>query len=1234
MSTPSNLYAEKVFSEHPIGLWALDDKMDYLDLLPAETRFLSTWNISGNDSVSDDINSSSPFPYLNTATVFKSDGQDSVICLSDDVFNFNEFNLNLKTFSFGLYFYSDSNTISSIDIGYEYYDTTTGSDIQRLKNFVPKLSGMWMFLSETFEIPSENTTFRLIVKVNYLSVSGSTIQENFSINGITLGQWCEEFNSTSSGIVGETLPAGLGFDGSDKGVKAYAYGLDESPGYYIISDNSVKAKNTGVPIVYGAKGITKLLPNGDKPSLIVPGKGFLHNHGKFKDYTFEMWIRILNDSKVPLKIFGPLSSDDGVWVDGSFLVLKIGDYVASHYVGEWGKPMLIHLRYSPSTVSLLIDGDTAIEIDIDPDLVSFPISENLDWLGFWAYENASPIEVDCVGLYSYQVANIVAKRRFVYGQAVDYPENINTAYSGSSVFVDYQFADYANNYVYPDLGRWNTGVRNNLSVVNNRLSTPNYSLPRLVCENSGESTFKATNFSDSYQSMEADTSFTFNGTNGYLIFDDFNFLQEDVQAFYAIIKPTQESTQDETILRIQSDSTQNYFSILLNGSTVKYVLFYNGQLRTIYQSLGVGIGEIFPVGINIRTFTSNFGEDTSAFFGNRGDLRFYVGGTPNFGKSFHGKYYKVGFCNAANLVSVASLFNDRGCVLEYEDVFDMYSRYVDFDAGEYTGNDPSFWSFILDGGSPSDYASYRLTDHIASYTLFVKKYFDQYYFDIAVNGYWKDYIPLTSLAKYVADASGDNYYDLDFIQFNVDYPSPSKYIEQAGPSIEWKYGEPNIVDGQTIPSLQEEFSLPEQKTYTELDNHLYTGYNDYEDLKNKSSKTYTYDTQGAFVKSYVMFEYATAGMSVSDLYFSNILGAPKNGVISPSTEWINTKYEVVDGAVIYPPPEDINQLIMVTKIEFSVPGILTHKVNVKTLEYASQSISESSGSPVGTRFGENIYPYRKSGFYYDFKGKNPFAIYKKSSPYLYLTNNSGITLKGDYSAKVQRGLSIPVNKTMSDNFKITVMQMALRYDQDFFPYAPMQIFEIESATSHLKFFVVSNSSEGDRGRIYAINAKTGKLENGILFYLNGNIVSNPVITAKEWSFLGMQFANTPTFDGNIGSIRLTSPITFNSISYYKTTSLQEIQQVATRPWIKIKNNGETPLDWDFWYDDPVHSFQWGDILYISTLAYYGVNPENIYSSYVGTNKTIIDDGSSINLGKSEYSVYKDITWNQITVTAV
>jgi hypothetical protein len=48
MSNPSNLYAEKIFSEHPQVLWALDDKADYVSLITeAQRNIESQWTVTG-----------------------------------------------------------------------------------------------------------------------------------------------------------------------------------------------------------------------------------------------------------------------------------------------------------------------------------------------------------------------------------------------------------------------------------------------------------------------------------------------------------------------------------------------------------------------------------------------------------------------------------------------------------------------------------------------------------------------------------------------------------------------------------------------------------------------------------------------------------------------------------------------------------------------------------------------------------------------------------------------------------------------------------------------------------------------------------------------------------------------------------------------------------------------------------------------------------------------------------
>ena len=61
MSNPSNLYAEKVYSEHPTILWALDDTCDYLSLLSASNSDLSNWTLTNGSVLESSSISSQPF---------------------------------------------------------------------------------------------------------------------------------------------------------------------------------------------------------------------------------------------------------------------------------------------------------------------------------------------------------------------------------------------------------------------------------------------------------------------------------------------------------------------------------------------------------------------------------------------------------------------------------------------------------------------------------------------------------------------------------------------------------------------------------------------------------------------------------------------------------------------------------------------------------------------------------------------------------------------------------------------------------------------------------------------------------------------------------------------------------------------------------------------------------------------------------------------------------------------
>jgi hypothetical protein len=1257
MTNPSNLYAEKVFSEHPISLWSLDETLDYISLVTEEDRDLSQWTAyigstkkQSNtyvETITDIVGE--PFPNSNTFKITAptpTGKTGNIKFISNHIVGFNELDEYMKTVSMGAYIYSLADYISSVEIGFEYIDEASGGLVYKYKNFDTPISDRWMFLSETFDIPfHDNIFFRPVINIKYIKSKNSAEVYEFLVNGLSLGQWSEEFNATSLGVnvqsLSEQSDIALSTTSGVYAVPANAYGLDSSKGFYLSKQKTLSAKNAGIPIVYGSSNVTTLLDNGDLPSLVIPGHGFLNESGRYKTYTFEMWLRVNGNTTTSTRIFGPISSRDGLYMDGPFLKFVIGSQEAYHYIGEWFRPILLHIRFSESLATVLVNGEEVFSIKLI-DSLTFPsklnsLGKDQDFLGLYSSSEIYPFDIDCIAIYPYLVQSDVAKRRYVYGQGVEFPENINTAYSGTSVFIDYPFANYANDYSYPKNGKWNQGILENLGIENNTLSTPNYALPNIVFNNRNTSDWSTAiktlpPESDKYVLMKPNNSWS--ETDGYILFNNINILKENMSSVYGVFKITErpEELEKQVLMLLYDDVTKNYFSVSVGHSKISYDLYQNNIAQNIYESDLYAMNDQFIAGIDIDRFSNYYGKDVSSFFGNRSSLKLYVGGTKEFSNTFTGKIYSINISTERNLNKISYLFDERGVPVDFENVFDLYSGDVQYDAtGQSfydfgTENDLAFWKYVIDGGDPYSFATTTVLNHTASYTMFVSSNeAGESVLDIAVDSYWEDYLPLSYFAKYVDDGNGNKKYDIDFIQFNIDYPAPSKFTESVQEGS-WTYQE-----------LKNQFSYPIQRDYSSLDNHLFTGFDTYNDLKNKSTKSYTYDTSNSIVRTFVSFQLLSAGANAPQDYFTVTEPTPKDGIILPGPNWLTTKYEVVDNVIIYPPSGiAFDKLAIVTHIDINVKGITDKNIMIRSLQYASQALSVTNTNIIGTRFGTNLKPYKKVGLYFDYKNKNPFSIYKGSTPYLYLTKNSGIQVRGTYDPEINRGISIPINESKAKDFKVIAMQMALRYDQDFFPYSPTEIFEIQSNNSYIKFYMVATHPSGTRAKIYAVNLNTGTLETNIAFYLNGKIVKDPVITIKEWSMLGISFPIVLDFGLKTGALRITGPLVVNTISHYKSTNLQEVQQTATRPWYKVASADTIDLDWIYWDT----SFKWQEVLILSRTSYYGVNPSDIYRAYTGTNKVVVDNSlpvggeDHLRIKMLSYSLYKDVTWQSNIIKAV
>lgn len=1250
----SNLYAQKVSSEHPLVLWSLDDQADYLSYFGDNERNFKYWDFNAaftvNNIVKSDILSSAPFPNSPVSKVVNNNKRTSFSMSYNNMLDHSYLNYDLWSISMGLYVYLDfepSNT--TVTIAYTY------GGVKNEKTFLIEEGKSWVFLSNVFPYPDYYNSVDQSIDL-YIDVNGLPTDEvkSFYFNGLTFGQWSEEYNAESLGSV--VYPgSSFGYYDSEEPensiqylpesmqsssvIKAIPYGYDsaqtifdadkeEDLAFYLVEDHKILARNASMPMVFGSTSITTISPSPTQgPSLIIPGKGFLNTSGKKKTYTLEMWLRINPDTVYARRIFGPLASEDGIYVEGPFISIKVGKYTGSHYIGEWYRPMLVQFKYREDAAILSINGQEVIFLTFDQDAItgeydiSFP-EQNVngyrnDMLGFYAYPDVPQIDVDCIGIYPYDVPNIVAKRRWVYGQAVEFPETINASYGGSSAVIDYQFANYLNNYNYPSIGKWEQGINENTFIVGNTLSSPSYEAPQLFFDVKTESDWYSAMSTRGVNSITLKPADDWQDVNGYLYFDNFNKLNKLICAIYGVFEIPVNFAGPETVFKIEDDLTDNYFKVQVfkdaYGVKVRYDFYFNDVLQTLYESRNtLSTGTESVIGFVIPEIIAAFGNGLASFFGNTSRLRLFAGGDRTFTNTFSGRINNISICSLNSFYDVRSLFTSDGTTESEEILYDggfpdttefefvadggkpatvhtfnpneYYAPIVTYDGGNpytvswedtidgespietlYDGGyadteewqttidagdalPPETWIDIIDGSSSTSNGDYIdgggvnnsgestysivISDNISTYTIMPRNEFGIFKINVAAKSYWEDYVPLSLLAKNLY-----NGYELDFIQLNVDYPKPL-FVEN---------------------------------------NYL--------------------NTNNSLLKMYVTFQNIDDQKTRKPIsYFSNTEFPNSEGIVVPGSNWEFTKYEVTDHTIIYRPNVfDLSNLAICIHLEFVSKNIEKQKIRIKSLQLASQSLNENKESEVGTKFGKSLHMYElKDNLIPDTTINKACLISKQSTPYFYLTRNSGIKTTANLKPNEDAGFYFPINENLRSNYLLNSMMLSMRFDNNLFSAQPTVIFELEYLTDTIKFYAQRTTPTGDRIKVYA--QKDNVAYTGIYFFVNGIKTPIPTLNVNEWNMLSFAFTSPLDMSEYSGKFKVKYPMTVHQISAYQNF-------------------------------DNVN----GNAIDIGLSNYYGISASELHGSYTGRNVVSIKDNSTLMLHNFTRSYYQNVSVDTKTI---
>lgn len=1149
MQQPSNLYAERIFAERPVEMWSLDDHVDYVSLISENQRVLSNqskWTKSESNlsaSIEEDINFSEDVRPIQNQGIYKITSTASTTGATLELESIETFSAKTeKDFAIGLSIYPDE-SIGSIRLGYKTGNTKTWSDSFSLN------SRTWNVVSNTFKkgssLMSQST---ILIEITYIS----TTQSYGYITGISAGIRAEEFFGSSVGFFPQAIPNGLPITNA-KVTPANPYSLSNSYGYYIVDNDIVsRARNSTIPLVYGSTNSTILSKaSNNNPSLVVPGKGFLNSSGAKHIKTFECWLRFNSRANSYRRILGPIGSTDGLYVKGPYMTLKVGDKHESYFAGEWSRPMFIQIIATQNYVKLQVNAEVVVSINIDISQYTLPSSDN-DWIGFYAYDDLDGLEVDCIAIYPYVVDEKLAKKRYIYAQAVEVPSFVNTSYGGSSISMDYSFANYDKNHSIPRNTTWKSGKSRNLSVSDTSLSFVDIQYPSWYFGNKTFTTWQSqmTEFckANGYENdstvpirMRPATA-SFGGLSAlsdvypYISVNDNNeLLKYDIDTILVIFKQTNVLDQSyKTLLYIENKLNGGYIEVSANNSIIKYEI--NGS---VIQEESYNVSNLSTAGISLSRM-SQYSRDAAEILSTISNVYVYVGGSPK---------------------STPEL--DKTTTAEIHKIALLSKHDSDL------ANSQTFVGFYQSGVVPSNYIHFA-TGKTPTYGISGRYVFGNFEIAISSHGYWFTSIPLSLFRKPVIE-NGQTRSKISSIQLNVDYPEMKNFFaETAYDTMLQPFGSRFFV---SLYSQAYENSLDGLDPTVATKNNViiptnFTGNHKYEFVD--GTILMLQDLTDEQISSMYLNVYAECWtddlsnmpLAIRSIDFSAITFDEQ------SLRPIGTKY----GKKVYPFTEaSEGSYVSMSNNPFKIyKGIspylyLTSKTGICL---AGNILSPSDEGYVHrgimTKVNEDL-----SGQYS--VGSMMMAIRYQDREFP-TVKTPFLNIEGKIGGK-KAYLEFYVESSNNDNTRGHIFCEASFDDSTFAPY------------------------------------------NKINYYWNGVMVSKPEVSPEEWGMLSIAFREILDFSNIAGSVEILGKFLVDNISIYQIPQTELVSSISINEWYSLTNGGYadwSAVD-DPDGAGPLPENEWFDIYQTNKSEIKVGKQSEIYKAYLGTNKIIVDSDADNNV---------------------
>ena len=340
----------------------------------------------------------------------------------------------------------------------------------------------------------------------------------------------------------------------------------------------------------------------------------------------------------------------------------------------------------------------------------------------------------------------------------------------------------------------------------------------------------------------------------------------------------------------------------------------------------------------------------------------------------------------------------------------------------------------------------------------------------------------------------------------------------------------------------------------------------------------------------------------------------------------DTKYKINDGTIIYP-PKDISgftNYYITVHIEVSSKGVNTENVKIKNMGFVSLSFDEGQFYSINTPAEGKFYPIVKNQDQYVYKRNIPVVINTESSPYLYLTGDSGIEVLPAIDENLVKGIAIPINNSLKNDQEVVGLQMFLMYNESDLFTERKKIGKIFSSDDSYDI-ILNPENDGKRAFLNIFNSNTGTEFTNAKFFLNGKAVNNIVIEPLAWNYIAISLQeNSITLNGVIGEIEIYSGVKVDNVASFMELNSIKQDLVIYDEWNLVDN-----FNWSNWSG----STTWTEILNEDSLevTILSLDAKEIFNTYAGLSSGIANDSSVLGVTQDSVVIINDISWDQYLV---